>query len=115
MATRQERKAAKRQEEKDRRPKAVAKYVRISSRKVKAVIDLIRGLAGGRRKRRFDEYAKQAQQSPSAKVLNSAIANGRNQHEPLGRYAVRRRSFSQTRAYAQAVRTPCSGQGVAHP
>ena len=34
MATREREKAAKRQEERDKRPKAIAKYVRISSRKV---------------------------------------------------------------------------------
>ena len=43
MATREKQKAAFRKENADRRPKAHAKYVRISSRKVKIVIDLIRG------------------------------------------------------------------------
>ena len=43
MATRQREKALKRREEKDKRPRAVARYVRISSSKVGIVLDLIRG------------------------------------------------------------------------
>ena len=43
MATRMREKAANRKENRDRRPKAIAKYIRISSRKVRIVIDLIRG------------------------------------------------------------------------
>lgn len=43
MATREREKAAKRQATKDTRPRAVAKYIRISPTKVKLVVDLIRG------------------------------------------------------------------------
>ena len=43
MATRSKEKAAFRRENADRRPHATAKYIRISPRKVKIVIDLIRG------------------------------------------------------------------------
>ena len=43
MATRVKEKAAARAANRDNRPHATAKYVRISSRKVKIVIDLIRG------------------------------------------------------------------------
>ena len=43
MAKRIKEKAAKRAEQRDMRPRAVARYVRISSRKVRIVIDLIRG------------------------------------------------------------------------
>lgn len=43
MATREREKALKRHENADKRPHATAKYIRISSSKVKAVIDLIRG------------------------------------------------------------------------
>ena len=43
MATRIREKAKARKENADRRPRATARYVRISSRKVKIVIDLIRG------------------------------------------------------------------------
>ena len=43
MATRIREKAKVRKETADKRPRATARYVRISSRKVKIVIDLIRG------------------------------------------------------------------------
>ena len=44
MATRSREKSAARKANADKRPRAIAKYVRISSRKVKVVIDLIRCL-----------------------------------------------------------------------
>ena len=80
MATREKQKAAFRKENADRRPKAHAKYVRISSRKVKIVIDLIRG-------KNVDEAAAILTYTPKAaspvvlKVLNSAIANAVNNLE----------------------------------
>ena len=80
MATREKQKAAFRKENADRRPKAHAKYVRISSRKVKIVIDLIRG-------KNVDEalailmYTPKAACPVVAKVLNSAIANAVNNQE----------------------------------
>ena len=77
MATREREKAAKRQEEKDRRPKAIAKYVRISSRKVKAVIDLIRGLNVQDAKAVLMNTPNGATE-PVSKVLDSAIANAEN-------------------------------------
>ena len=43
MATRQKQKAARRAENRDRRPKAVLRYARIAPRKARAVIDQIRG------------------------------------------------------------------------
>ena len=43
MATRIREKALARKENADRRPRATARYVRISSSKVKIVVDLIRG------------------------------------------------------------------------
>ena len=42
MATRMKEKAAARKANADKRPRATAKYIRISSRKVKIVLDLIR-------------------------------------------------------------------------
>ena len=41
MATRSKAKALVRAENKDRRPKAIAKYIRISPSKVQVVLDLI--------------------------------------------------------------------------
>ena len=77
MATREREKAAKRQEERDKRPKAIAKYGRISSRKVKAVIDLIRGLRVQDAKAVLMNTPNGATE-PVSKVLDSAIANAEN-------------------------------------
>ena len=77
MATRQREKAEKRQQEKDTRPMAKAKYIRISSSKVKLVIDLIRG-------KNVAEAIAVLKNTPKAassiveKLLNSAIANAEN-------------------------------------
>ena len=43
MATRVKEKAAARKANQDKRPRAVAKYVRVSPRKAQIVVDLIRG------------------------------------------------------------------------
>ena len=80
MATRSKTKTQARQASADKRPKAIAKYVRISPRKVKIVIDLIRG-------KNVDEAAAILTDTPKAaspvvlKVLNSAIANAVNNQE----------------------------------
>ena len=80
MATRSRDKAAARRENADKRPQAHAKFVRISPRKVKIVIDLIRG-------KDVDEalailaYTPKAASPVVAKVLNSAIANAVNNQE----------------------------------
>ena len=80
MATRSREKSAARKANADKRPRAIAKYVRISSRKVKIVIDLIRG-------KNVDEALAILQYTPKAaapvvaKVLNSAIANAVNNQE----------------------------------
>ena len=74
MASRSRDKAVSRKENKDKRPFAVAKYIRISPSKVRIVIDLIRG------KNYFDalailENTPKAASLPVKKVLNSAAAN----------------------------------------
>jgi len=77
MATRQREKAEKRQEKKDNRPRAIARYVRISASKVKVVIDLIRGKS-------VNEAVAILKATPKAaspiveKLLNSAVANAEN-------------------------------------
>ena len=80
MATRQREKALKRTEQKDKRPRAVAKYVRISSRKVKTVIDLIRGKQVMEAKAILMHTPKAASE-PVEKLLDSAIANAENNLE----------------------------------
>ena len=77
MATRVKEKAAARKANKDKRPHAIARYIRISSRKVKIVIDLIRG-------KKVDEALAILMFTPKSaapiveKLLNSAIANAEN-------------------------------------
>lgn len=74
MATRSKQKATTRQANKDNRPYAVAKYIRISPSKVQVVLDLIRG-------KNYVEAvavlktASKAACEPVLKVLNSAAAN----------------------------------------
>ena len=86
MATRIKQKAAARKANADKRPRAVARYIRISSRKVKIVIDLIRG-------KQVDQAAAILMYTPKSaapvveKLLRSAIANAENNlgmdHESL--------------------------------
>ena len=77
MATRIRDKAAARKANCDKRPRAIARYVRISSSKVKIVIDLIRG-------KKVDEALAILMYTPKAaapvveKLLLSAIANAEN-------------------------------------
>ena len=77
MATRVKQKAAARKANADKRPHAIARYVRISSRKVKIVIDLIRG-------KKVDDALAILMYTPKSaapvveKLLNSAIANAEN-------------------------------------
>ena len=74
MATRMKEKAAKRAENRDMRPRAIARYIRISSRKVRIVINLIRG-------KQVNEALAILKFTPKAaapvveKLLKSAIAN----------------------------------------
>ena len=77
MATRVREKTAKRHENADRRPHAIARYVRISSRKVKLVIDLIRGKSV-KEAEAILMYTPKAATEPVMKLLKSAIANAQN-------------------------------------
>ena len=77
MATRVKEKAAARKANADKRPHATVKYVRVAPRKVKIVVDLIRG-------KQVDQALAILQFTPKAaapvveKLLNSAIANAEN-------------------------------------
>ncbi len=77
MATRSKEKSAARRANADRRPHATAKYIRISSRKVKVVIDLIRGKSVDEAKAIL-MFTPKAASEPVLKLLNSAIANAEN-------------------------------------
>ncbi len=77
MATRIRQKAEKRAKEKDTRPFAKARYIRMSPSKVRIVLDLIRG-------KNVSEASAILENMPNAaaevslKVLKSAIANAEN-------------------------------------
>jgi len=60
--------------------KAIAKYVRISPRKVRQVIDLIRG-KNVREALAILRYTPKGASEPVAKVLKSAIANAEHNFE----------------------------------
>ena len=77
MAKREREKALKRHETAEKRPHATAKYIRISSSKVKAVIDLIRGKQVSEAKAILENTPKAACE-PVLKLLNSAVANAEN-------------------------------------
>ena len=80
MATRSREKSAARKANADKRPHATAKYIRIPSRKVHIVLDLIRGKSADQALAILMNTPKAA--SPIvAKVLNSAIANAVNNLE----------------------------------
>ena len=80
MATRMKTKAAHRRETADKRPRAIAKNLRISSRKASATLNLIRG-------KRVEEAISILAFTPKSgarfaeKVLKSAIANAENNLE----------------------------------
>ena len=74
MATRSKAKALVRAENEDRRPKAIAKYIRISPSKVQVVLDLIRGRDYNEAVAILKTTAKAASE-PVLKCLNSAAAN----------------------------------------
>ncbi len=77
MATRTKTKAAAYAENKDKRPRAVAKYIRISASKVMIVIDQIRGKSVIEARAILQNTPKAASE-PVLKVLNSAAANAEN-------------------------------------
>jgi len=77
MATRQREKALRRKENRDKRPCAIARYVRISPRKVKIVIDLIRGKSVTEAQAIL-MYTPKAASPIVEKLLRSAVANAEN-------------------------------------
>lgn|SRR5574344_373495 len=77
MATRSKQKSLARKENADKRPRAVAKYIRISPYKVRIVLDIIRG-------KKYTEAVAILENTPKSaspvilKVVNSAAANAEN-------------------------------------
>jgi len=77
MATRTREKTEHRKANRDKRPRAIARYIRISPRKARLVIDLIRG-RGVNDALATLMYTPKAASPIVTKLLNSAIANAEN-------------------------------------
>jgi len=77
MATRSREKAQLRRENADLRPRATAKFVRISPFKVRVVLNIIRGKSVVEALAILENTPKAASEV-LVKLLNSAIANGEN-------------------------------------
>lgn len=77
MATRSKVKSENRQMNADKRPRAVAKYVRISPDKVRIVLDIIRGKSYNEAIAILKNTSKAACE-PLIKLVNSAAANAEN-------------------------------------
>lgn len=77
MATRIRQKAEKLAKQKDNRPFAKAKYIRMSSSKIRIILDLIRGKDVTEACAILENTVSTASEY-SLKVLNSAIANAEN-------------------------------------
>ena len=77
MATRMKEKAAKRLEERDNRPKAIARHIRMSPYKVREVLDIVRG-------KDYAEAVAILSATPRSaapvvkKLIDSAAANAEN-------------------------------------
>lgn len=74
MATRSKEKAVARQESADKRPTAVARYIRISPFKVRIVLDIIRGKKYAEALAILENIPNTSSE-PIIKVLKSAAAN----------------------------------------
>ena len=77
MATRSKQKSLARKENADKRPHAVAKYIRISPDKVRIVLNIIRGLNYNEAIAVLKHTNKSACE-PLIKLVNSAAANAEN-------------------------------------
>ncbi len=80
MATNTRGKGRERAEKQDKRPHAHARHIRISSRKVQIVVDLIRG-KDVEEALAILKYTPKAASPIVSKLLNSAIANAVNNQE----------------------------------
>ena len=111
MATNTREKGEKRAQQRDKRPQAHVKHVRVSSRKAKQVIDLIRG-------KDVDTALAILQFTPKAtspiviKLLNSAIANAVNNMELDRSTLYVAEIYRKPRPDAQALRRPQPRQRV---
>lgn len=77
MAKRMREKAKQREENRDTRPSATAKYIRISPSKARVVMDVVRGKSVIEAIAILENTPKAASE-PLIKVINSAAANAEN-------------------------------------
>ena len=77
MATRQDQKAKARKANRETRPHAVARYVRISPRKVKSLIDMVRGKSVAEAEAILT-YSPRGASEVVGKLVKSAAANAEN-------------------------------------
>lgn len=80
MAGNMRKKTARVEEKKEKRPYAVAKYIRISPYKVRTVLDLIRGKSVLEAKAILENCVNGGAE-PTEKVLMSAVANAEHNKE----------------------------------
>ena len=80
MAGNMKKKTARVEEKKEKRPYAVAKYIRISPYKVRTVLDLIRGKSVLEAKAILENCVNGGAE-PTKKVLMSAVANAEHNKE----------------------------------
>ena len=74
MSANMKKKTERVEEKREKRPYAVAKYIRVSPYKVRAVLDLIRGKSV-REAQAILEHSTNGGAAPTCKVLLNAIAN----------------------------------------
>jgi len=77
MATRQREKKEKKEQNRDKRPRAEARFIRVASSKAEIVLDLVRGKSYTEAVAILGNTRKSACE-PILKVLNSAAANAEN-------------------------------------
>ena len=113
MATRTRDKGAAREQTRDKRPQAHAKHIRLSSRKAKIVLDLIRG-------KDVDQalailtFTPKAASPVIAKVLSSAIANAVNNQDLDRSTLYVAECYANPRPDPQALRSPQPRQRFPH-
>ena len=84
MATRSSVKSANRRETRETRPHAVARYIRVSPDKMRAVMDLVRGLSYNDAVAVLKNTPRSAGE-PVLKLINSAAANAEGPPHNLSR------------------------------
>lgn len=88
--------------------KAIARYVRVSPRKARIVIDLIRGKSVPTA-REILQFSDRAIAEVVAKTLNSAVANAENQHHVRPETLVVKTAFADEGPTLKRIRPRAKG------